>query len=308
MKRILKLALIITLTQAIHILPATSQTIIDLNKGGNVRSKNIRDYDIAIDRHQQLQDSLKYVELITRGFNALHTDSLQQAKTYFDEALKLRPEATGNYIIRQQLAKIAEAKGDLTEAAKIYTQILKQQPNLHEIRADRAAIYLQIHHFKEAKEDCEILFNQSPLPISAEHLYFMRATAHTGLRHFEDARKDYEHVLRLNPKHPSAPILLALLFHDNGQTNKALNLLNLHLQAQPENIDALTLRASFEMELSHYEAARVDLDKAISLAPNTPELYLERATCLDKLGHKDSAQRDRLKAQKLRSSQQHSKY
>lgn len=293
--------LIVALLQATSLLPATSQTVIELDKGGAVRSKNLRDYDKAVSLEQAQMDSIKYVDHITRGFNALHDDSLRLAQSHFEAALKLRPNAPGNHIVKQQIAKIAEAEGRFADAANLYTQILKQQPDLHAIRIERAALNLQLRHFKESKEDCDVLLQQTSTSIDAERLYFIRASANIGLRLNDDAQRDFEHVLKLNPRHESAPIMLALLLHDEGQANKALTLLNLHLQAHPENVEALMLRASFEMKQSRYEAARADLDKAISLAPDEPALYLERANCFDKLKNKERARRDRLKAHTLKT-------
>lgn len=278
------------------------QTIIDLENGGNVRSKNLRDYDkdkLVASKIAE-KDSLKYVECLTRGFNALHTDSLKMARTYFTEALALRPSAPGNYIIHKQLALIAEAEGDFHKASQQYTLILKQYPEFHDVRAARASANLQLRHFKESIEDCDVLLKQTVTSVSRERLYFIRASAYMGQRLLKEARQDFEQVSLLNPENLNAPIMIALILHDEGRMQEALNRLNLHLQGHPENIEALLLRASFEEELQQFSLARADYDQAIVLAPERSELYLLRASCLESLGLKELARRDRLKAQSLR--------
>lgn len=279
---------------------ASAQTIVELNRGGNVRAKNLRDYDKALLESQSKLDSLKYVEHLTRGFNALHDDSLLLAKFYFEEALRLREDAPGNHIVRLQLARIAEVEGDFRKAADMYSYILRQQPDNVDVRIARAAVNLQLRYFKEAKDDCDVLLKLSHEKAVLERLYFVRASANMGMRLFSAAQRDFEQVLRLNPQHQNAPIMLSLLLHDEGRTNEALNKLNLYIQVHPESVDALLLRATFEMEMSQYEAARVDLDDALKLAPFRADLYLERANCFEKLGLKEKARKDRLKAKSLR--------
>ena len=77
-----------------------AQTIIPLQRGqGGIRSKTVDDYkrEQHTDKREQ-SDSLAYVDNLRRAFNALYADSLGQAETLFNEALKLRPAAEGNHI------------------------------------------------------------------------------------------------------------------------------------------------------------------------------------------------------------------
>lgn len=73
-------------------------------------------------------DSLLYVDNLRRAFNALHTDSLAQAERLFNEALKLRPTAPGNHIIRYNLGLVDMARGNNVEAIKNLLTLLKPTP------------------------------------------------------------------------------------------------------------------------------------------------------------------------------------
>jgi tetratricopeptide (TPR) repeat protein len=284
-------------------LTAKAQTVIDLNNGGKVRNKTLRDYDREVEIKIAREDSIKYADCLKRAFSALHCDSLTEAKKFFQEALILRPKAEGNYIIEQHLGEIAEVEGDLLEAEAHYSKALKQRPDQHHIRYSRAAVAVQVHHFNEAKTDCDQLLNLSPTKEERCKLLFIRATALMGLRINHEARKDLETVCLLDPKNENAILMLALSLHDDGRSQEALERLNIHLRLNPENVDAITLRASILEALNLCDLALIDYDEAIRLAPDNADLYTERASCLEKLGKKSAAEKDLLMARKLRTKQ-----
>jgi Flp pilus assembly protein TadD len=95
--------------------------------------------------------------------------------------------------------------------------------------------------------------------------------------------------------------MLALSLHDDGRSQEALERLNTHLRLNPENVDAITLRASILEALNLCDLALIDYDEAIRLAPDNADLYTERASCLEKLGKKSAAEKDLLMARKLRT-------
>ena len=98
----------------------SGQTIIDLKRGGGVRAKTVDDYrrdDSDMSRRVR-EDSLAYNDCLTRAFNALYRDSLDQAEELLTRALALRPAAPSNYIVRHYLARIHMARGQYAEAVK----------------------------------------------------------------------------------------------------------------------------------------------------------------------------------------------
>lgn len=97
-----------------------AQTIIPLQRGqGGIRSKTVDDYkrEQHTDKREQ-SDSLAYVDNLRRAFNALYADSLGQAETLFNEALKLRPAAEGNHIIKYNLGLVDMARGRNVQAVE----------------------------------------------------------------------------------------------------------------------------------------------------------------------------------------------
>lgn len=279
---------------------ASAQTVIDLNNGGNLRSKTLRDYDREATAKAAREDSIRYADCLKRAFSALHCDSLAEAKKFFNEALTLRPTAEGNYIVEQHLGEIAEVEGLLNEAEAHYTKALRQKPDLHRVRSARAVVAVQLHHFSEARNDCDALLALTPQKEERLRLLFVRATAFMGMRLNKEARKDLEALSLLDPKNENVPVMFALLLHDEGRSQEAIERLNAHLRINPENSDALTLRASIYSDQNLHDLALLDYNEAIRLNPQSAALYLERAACLEKLGKRTAAEKDRLTARQLR--------
>lgn len=279
---------------------ASAQTVIDLNNGGSVRSKTLHDYDSELKIKIEREDSIRYADCLKRAFSALHCDSLKEAKKYFNEALQLRPTAGGNYVIEQHLGEIAEVEGLLNEAEAHYTQALKVNPELHHVRSARAVVAVQLHHFEEARTDCNTLLSLSLKKEERIRLLFVRATALMGMRLNKEARSDLEELCFLAPKNENIPVMLALSLHDEGRSQEAIERLNAHLRINPENVEALALRAAIYSSQGLLDLALLDYNETLRLNPENADLYIERAACLEKLGKRASAEKDRLTARKLR--------
>lgn len=278
-----------------------AQTIIDLNKGGTVRAKTTEDYSEEMGmRQRQMQDSATYIDHLRRAFNALHTDSLDEAESRFKAALKLFPDAAGNQVVYYNLALIKLAHGEQAEAIKELTDIIKDYPDYYDARIARAEARLQLNQFREAIQDAETLLAQPSTKSVPEdvlwHARFIRAAARYQLRMYADAHADISILLKKRPESENARILEALTLQKMGQNKEALNRLNLIVASNPKSTDALTTRASVLAELEMFALARADYDALIELEPNESEYYVERARMLVQLGDKSGARRDLDKA------------
>lgn len=270
----------------------TAQTVIDLNNR-SVRAKNLDDY-----RHEQgidkrlTTDSLAYIDHLTRAFNALHTDSLDRAETLFLQALKVRPDAPGNYVVRYNLGRICLARGRYREAISRFDETLRDHPNLAEARYDRAVCYYETGNYTAAQADCEALLAASPDAAHEVQTRFLTAALHTKTRQPDRARRDLERILQLEPDNESASLLLAGALEDLGQPQAALDRLSLFVSAHPESADGLTARAELLCRLARPDAARDDYAAALRLRPTDGTLYAGSAKAALASGDKAAARRD----------------
>lgn len=272
----------------------SAQTIVDLNRGGSVRAKTADDYnrenaDIAA---RLRADSIAYNDRLVRGLNALHTDSLALAKQLFEDALKLRPTAPSNYIVRQHLGRIEMAWLRYEEAIEIFSKILKEQTLLREVRLDRATCYFELNNLQAALADCDVIATGEQRDEIYVRTLFLRSATHRRARRAELAKADLEEILRVQPENLSAQLLLPLCLEQLGQPQEALARLNLFVAAHPEVVDGWAARAELELRQGKAELARADYDKAIALAPKDAALRVARARLLLQMGAKASARKD----------------
>lgn len=300
-----KIVLIILLS--ISVCPnVLAQTIVELKRGGTVRSKTVDDYKEQNDRIKKrlADDSLKYVDNLRRAFNALHADSVNHAEMLFKEALRLRPDAPGNHIIKYNLGLVDMARGNNVEAVKKLTNIIKDYPNYFDARLARAEANLQIGHASEALDDAQQVLDKATsiegiTPEVREKARFVRAASRYQLRLFSDAHADLKTIITDNPQNENAQLLDALTLQQMGQPKESLNRLNLIVAANPESTDALSTRAMVEAELNMNAMARADYDTLIKMQPNESAYYIERAKMLIRLGEKTAAKADLDKALSL---------
>lgn len=282
-------------------LAVPAQTIIDLHRGGAaVRAKSADDYARQNrDARQLREDSLLYIDCLTRAYNHLHTDSLPQARQCFLQALKLRPEAPANYIIHRELGKIYLAEAKYHESTEEFNTVLRQYPADFEARRHRAVCALSLNHPQQALDDCRTLFRHATDTTSAVAILFLQAEAHRQLRQYPQVAADLDQILTMNPQNTGAQLLQAVNLQNLGQPQESLNRLNLYLAAHPHDVEALLARAELHLHQQHPILAREDADTAVTLSPASPSAYLIRAKILDEIGLKHLADQDRRKALQL---------
>lgn len=285
-------------------LSGSAQTIIELKKGGSVRGKTVDDYkDDASYILRAQKDSLVYTDHLRRAFNALYADSLNEAEARFKEALRLRPDAPGNHVLRYNLGLIDMARGESAKAVEKFTAVIKDYPVYYDARTARAEANLQAGRLNEAVTDAEFIMSRpSESGITDEMLTrvrFVRGAARYRLRQYPEAHADLQQIIQRAPENENAHILDALTLQQMGQPKEALNRLNLIVAANPKSTDALSARAMVETQLERYALARADYDLLIELNPSESEYYIERARTLISLGEKAAARRDLDKARAL---------
>ncbi|MGN0085926.1 MAG: tetratricopeptide repeat protein [Alloprevotella sp.] len=273
------------------LLPLSAQTVIDLSGGDGLHAKTLRDYDRRHEAERLRADSVAYADCLTRAFNALHTDSLEAAETAFRRALKLRPHAPGNYVLRTQLARLSLATGRPQEAVAQLNEVLASRPEDVEVRSLRATALLQCARYADAASDCDVLLRDCRDSLRSR-LLFIRASALMGQKLYTQARQSLDELLAAAPANENAALLYVVNLRCDGRPREAAERLDLYLSAHPGSTDALLLRAEWEMDGQHYELAAADYDAVIAKQPQVAENYVARALCRLAMKQKVAARRD----------------
>jgi len=76
-----------------------------------------------------------------------------------------------------------------------------------------------------------------------------------------------EEARRLDPDHPAVLYALAKIYHETGESDRALNVLERTLELQPNHDDARALRGGILAERGEVDAGCAEIRKAIALRP-----------------------------------------
>lgn len=204
------------------------QTVIDMHTG-RVSGKTTEDYNYKAREAWQLQeDSIRYNDCVTRGFNFLHADSLQAAQDLFEQALKLRPDAPGNSVLRHNIGRIFLARRQWRDAITMLSRVVREQPRNVEVLEDRATCYVESGQW-------------------------------------ERALSDYDALLTVRPKDERYRLMHAMMLGHTDAALDAIDELDALIADEPEYPAAYLLRANIYTDLGKKGYARRDLDRAVAL-------------------------------------------
>jgi tetratricopeptide (TPR) repeat protein len=190
---------------------------------------------------------------------------------WFTAALEGDPKNDPAYLhrglCRQRLGQTAEAIQDLNQSLKI-------QPENAEAYAIRAQLYLFQQQPDAAAADWEQAAIRSGKP---EHLLSMAQVMESQGK-TEQLLQSAMRVLHSQALPPAALLRKAAEYRGENQLALALAAANLALAADPNLLDAYTLRANLRVRMNQLEGAMEDLRQAIRVDPGAgPAVAMLRA-------------------------------
>lgn len=238
-----------------------------------------------------------YDELVEKSFHAIEVDSLEAAQDYLLQALKVDPDNSANAMLLSNMGTVQRRRHLYEQALESYTNALNIMPESIPILLNRAALYVELSKLELAKQDYTNVLHLSP---NNEEALSMRAYLLVQQRKFDEAKADYDILLRNNPKNFNAQLGLSTLFQKTGRYDEAYVILTgMIVQAAEEgNMGNRQLamlyvaRAGIENDLQHTQQALLDLEQAISLDQNLPDIYLLRGQIYLSLKRGDLAKAD----------------
>ncbi|GGH66060.1 tetratricopeptide repeat protein [Phaeocystidibacter marisrubri] len=121
------------------------------------------------------------------------------------------------------------------------------------------------------------------------HAYNMLALGYIGEGNAEDAIQTFEQLDQLSPDKSDAPINLAVLYEQMGNSLDADEQLEIALQREPENEQVLEKATIIKLRRNKLEDALRYSAKAIELYPESVELYILRSQVLARNGQVEEA-------------------
>lgn len=179
----------------------------------------------------QVEAGLNFMKLATRqypGYPELHyaygyllaqnTNDLDAAANQLDMALSVSPTHEPAHFL---LAELAELRQDFAGARSHYEQVASTDPNFPDVFYRLGSLIknhfpteqpLAVKYFEQATQ-------QAPQNVDAHYQYGILLNEVVG--DYQKARDFFLATLTLQPKHPFAHYDLAILYHQQGDLNKA---------------------------------------------------------------------------------------
>jgi putative PEP-CTERM system TPR-repeat lipoprotein len=193
----------------------------------------------------------------------------KEAKVAADKALTLAPDSAEAWY---QKASVAHAAGDLTESLAAYGRVLKLNAAHVEALVARAGLYVDMGRSSDATRDLDELKKTSPQEPRAAYLRALLAERNNKLQESRDALREVTAFLDPVPidfirYRPQLLMLNALAHYGLAETEKAKNYLEAFQRVQP-NTPASKLLAQLYMSESRADRAIEVLETYLKAQPN----------------------------------------
>jgi len=259
------------------------------NAAFNLNPEMMQDFEQIHHQYAIKKATVKlYPGLIERAQSCIMEANLEMSSIYCNQAIELRPYGSEAYATR---AVINRELGDIESALKDFNKAISLNENFVEAYFHRGNLYsLKMGRADLAVKDYSKVIELEPNNYSA---YSYRAMMYyTYLNEADLALKDYDTCIEIDPNRIEAYIGISSIV-GFADPEKALKNINKAIELQPDNPNALTVRATFLLEnFDRYEDAFIDIDKAIALGCKSPDCYATRAKAYNKLGRYEESVAD----------------
>ncbi|HET6891373.1 MAG TPA: tetratricopeptide repeat protein [Pyrinomonadaceae bacterium] len=225
------------------------------------------------------------IKLFEQGQNAHARGDLARAVTYYQEALKVKPEFPEAEF---QLGNVLVALGQLNDAESAYQRSIKLRKDWSLPYAALGALFART----KRNHDAESML-RAALKLNSQDNLALRVLANLRLRSGDhtEALKLAQAATKVADAPASAWLVRAMAERATGDKTAAIASLQNVLQNEPNNLDALLERAELRIEASDYAAAIEDL-KAVEKLKSTDKSILSRlASGYERAGKADEARR-----------------
>jgi len=289
----------------------------------------LSDYDQAIKINPNVVESY-----VRRGDLQTTQGNLKEAIDDYTQALRLNPKNGQAHMKRAAALKL---NGDFVKAADDYSAALKFEPNSMIAREDRAECRMKSYDYDGAIDDYnfllkkfktksfsihynlgELMVQKGDMTSAKDHFnqviayysknltkskkagwdYIRRGRAYYHLGETDKAISDIESGAALLPGDATAQYEVGHARLSKGDAAGAIKALDVAIKANPKLYIAMVERATANVSLGEYQAARRDLDVALANEKST-DGYITRGIARVAVGDAVGAFNDVLEAKKL---------
>lgn len=208
----------------------------------------------------QSEREVAYTGCVERYFDYYEVGKPDSAELMLRQALELRPEAEGNFLLLGNLAELVVARGDSLEALELLSEALSRQPEVPELRERRADLLSDLGQLQSALTDYDELVSTAP---SSEIYRYKRVLTYEKLRLWSAAEEDLKRILARNADAYLPRVKLAEVYEQEGRPLEAEKLLSYLIEQQPVMAPAYRARARLLMRQGRKSDALADVREII---------------------------------------------
>jgi predicted O-linked N-acetylglucosamine transferase (SPINDLY family) len=174
-----------------------------------------------------------------------------------------------------QNAARAHQANNFAEAARLYSEVLRANPQHFQALFALGAVYYQTGHFEDGQRLLEAAIRINPRVAEA---YFTRGCALQRLNRMTEAIACFDQALGLKPNFVDAQSNRGMCLMALNRNAQALESVDLALALDAENMGAWNNRGCVLQNLGRYDEAIVAFNRAIALDPRSVQAFVNRGT------------------------------
>lgn len=183
------------------------------------------------------------------------------------------------------LERLADSPQGREGALTVFEQVLIRDPQRSDIRRRVARFTVELGRFDDAVHHLTVLSTQLPNDGEVQELF---GRAYEGRGEYGKAASCYQKAIDSAPQRAEPYLRLALLQRDRlGRTAQVEATLDKLIKANGQSYQAYLARARYRLEgtadTEALEAARLDMEQALRLAPDEPEVLIRAAALAARL-------------------------
>lgn len=230
--------------------------------------------------------------LLTKGRKELILGRFAAAETSFRRALRIDEE---NPDVLLALIKLYLRKRELKRSFEFLSQLkelISSMPEKDTMLVFRYRYVLALTYLAQGEriKGHKVLSDLIGLDKSFSPAYSALAGSYISLNKYPVAEFIIKRALDRGKKTAALANILGVIAQHNGQTHKARDYFDEALSLNPTYAPALINRANSMIERGEYSAAELNLQKAITYAPDDLNGYISLGICLKKMGRLSAAE------------------
>jgi serine/threonine protein kinase/tetratricopeptide (TPR) repeat protein len=219
-----------------------------------------------------------------------HMGKMEEAERTYRSAIRVRPEYWAGY---NWLGGFLYRQGRYEEATRQFEQVTELAPDNFRGYNNLSGVYVALARYADAIPLCERSIRIRPTPDA----YSQLGTVYFYLRRFPEAALAYEQAVKMDAHERFLWGNLGDAYYwvpgrrqeSVGAYRKAIALGEEQLRVNPRNDALLSYLAVYHAMLHENQAAWANLNQALALAPDNPEVRFNGALVANQLGAPNQA-------------------